>query len=641
MGEVSMTEMAGEALTAAAVETIARSGGLVAGRAGGHRPTLLRAPHDFADSSHRGRLCRPTFPAPPGRDRGVGRDNISDFTTNLIKEYLLEFTERFARTHLAAKHCRIFRVSKVRFNYLTQTWESGEYYLPTRDNDYVLLTNEELRAQIDNYFGSRLSRRPTEKERRAAEQATIAQFPQLIDYYIAIKEGDGDRAQSVSSARVSDAKSVLVDQLRRLLADLEAKTDFYKKDWTSYDESLERALLFKHYVENQDGYRLINRKGQPFSTEEEVHLYFGVMWCKTDAAAAMALSSLSVVSNANRLRGFRTQPPADGVTQPAIEPHVEVGTPEPSMAWTRPVGWKSTRPVRPQRPTRMERRTTSVRPAAGITSWPPTTSRVRPECSVSGSTGDGRWTAGARVEVIRDEHGVARVRAHAESDAYRGLGSCHAADRALQLLLMGVVVSGRGSELLQADDAMLELDRFFRRLNLVGEAEEEVAKLRSADRLLASAYCEGLNATLHERHPWELRLPRYRPEPWTIADSIALSCAMGYVQIAQHQADMERLLVQMVQGGVSREQLEELFPGMLDGLDVDLVREVRLGEGIVPKGVRWMSAVPGALASNNWAIARSGRRAATRSSPATRTWRSTGCRRCGTRRSSSSTIVLP
>ena len=36
MGEVSMTEMAGEALTAAAVETIARSGGPVAGRAGGH-----------------------------------------------------------------------------------------------------------------------------------------------------------------------------------------------------------------------------------------------------------------------------------------------------------------------------------------------------------------------------------------------------------------------------------------------------------------------------------------------------------------------------------------------------------------------------------------------------------------------------
>jgi hypothetical protein len=59
VGEVPTTEMASEALTTAAVETIARSGGLVAGRAGGHRPTLPRAPHDFADSFE-GNLAGPT-----------------------------------------------------------------------------------------------------------------------------------------------------------------------------------------------------------------------------------------------------------------------------------------------------------------------------------------------------------------------------------------------------------------------------------------------------------------------------------------------------------------------------------------------------------------------------------------------------
>lgn len=45
-----MTGMASEALTASAIETIARNSGLLAGRAGGNHPTLLRAPHDFADS---------------------------------------------------------------------------------------------------------------------------------------------------------------------------------------------------------------------------------------------------------------------------------------------------------------------------------------------------------------------------------------------------------------------------------------------------------------------------------------------------------------------------------------------------------------------------------------------------------------
>ena len=55
-----MAGTAGEALTTAAVETIARGGGLVAGRAGGHRPTLPPAPHDFADSrrNHDGQFRR-------------------------------------------------------------------------------------------------------------------------------------------------------------------------------------------------------------------------------------------------------------------------------------------------------------------------------------------------------------------------------------------------------------------------------------------------------------------------------------------------------------------------------------------------------------------------------------------------------
>ena len=34
---------------------------------------------------------------------GVGRDNISDFTTNLIKGYLLQYTQAFALAHLKPK----------------------------------------------------------------------------------------------------------------------------------------------------------------------------------------------------------------------------------------------------------------------------------------------------------------------------------------------------------------------------------------------------------------------------------------------------------------------------------------------------------------------------------------------------------
>jgi len=60
---------------------------------------------------------------------GVGRDNISDFTTNLIKEFLCDYTQEFARRHIAATMRRKVGVPKVRFNYDTKSWEIQEYEL--------------------------------------------------------------------------------------------------------------------------------------------------------------------------------------------------------------------------------------------------------------------------------------------------------------------------------------------------------------------------------------------------------------------------------------------------------------------------------------------------------------------------------
>jgi P-type Cu+ transporter len=61
--------------------------------------------------------------------------------------------------------------------------------------------------------------------------------------------------------------------------------------------------------------------------------FFGIRLSPEVAAAAMALSSLSVVSNANRLRRFRTPSLPQAVEVPRIEPRVEVGKePEPTAA---------------------------------------------------------------------------------------------------------------------------------------------------------------------------------------------------------------------------------------------------------------------------------------------------------------------
>ncbi len=50
-------------------------------------------------------------------------------------------------------------------------------------------------------------------------------------------------------------------------------------------------------------------------------------------------------------------------------------------------------------------------------------------------------------------------------------------------------------------------------------------------------------------------------------------------------------------------QLEELFPGQLGGLDEDLIRQVRLGDRIVPEELWQVPGLPLASASNNWVVA--------------------------------------
>ena len=64
----------------------------------------------------------------------------------------------------------------------------------------------------------------------------------------------------------------------------------------------------------------------------------------------------------------------------------------------------------------------------------------------------------------------------------------------------------------------------------------------------------------------------------------------------------------MVQAGVERARLDELFPGILEGLDEELLRKVRLRETVVPASVKWNPALARMMASNNWVI--SGKRSA-------------------------------
>ncbi len=237
---------------------------------------------------------------------GVGRDSISDFTTNLIKKFLLEYTQTFTIEHIAEADRERRRVPRVWFNYDTESWVEDTYTLPIANGDFVLLTPEDmltrsetwinrkdlldgfwaipeaipddaLRAQVSNYFKQRLTAKPNKKDVEAAAQQTIEAFPQILDYYVALKEMSGDTAVERSATRVSDAEQILVEQVRIVLADLLARTDILQKPVSSIEEAVTKVEAFKQYVEHNDGYKVINRKGEAFSNETEVQLFFGLV----------------------------------------------------------------------------------------------------------------------------------------------------------------------------------------------------------------------------------------------------------------------------------------------------------------------------------------------------------------------------
>ena len=189
--------------------------------------------------------------------------------------------------------------------------------------------------------------------------------------------------------------------------------------------------------------------------------------------------------------------------------------------------------------------------------------------------------------IYRDEHGIPHIKGKTKEDLFWGQGYVHAIDRGMQMIMMRTLGQGRAAELLDASDEMVGIDKYFRKMNWSGYIAEELIKLPEEVKYYLTAYCNGVNEAFSNKFPGELKLLGVKFEPWKMEDIIAISRMIGYLTLSQSQGEMERLFIEMVQAGISREKLEELFSGILGELDIDLLKKVVLNERIVLNYQLW------------------------------------------------------
>ena len=242
---------------------------------------------------------------------GIGRDFISDFSTNLMLEFLLGYSEKFAQRHLSEQQRKKFTV-RCSFDQDLMVWNPKSFELPyfykgDREEDFIILTpvdlltkdeafichsdftsqfrnvansldNTALRDAVNLFFQRRLPTNPKKEDFERAIDATVQKYPEILDYYIAKKESEKDKASALSAEKVAKLRSELLSTLTDFCEHLFSNSDFYKVKPTSYSEALKRAHFLKKVIEDNDGYRIFYKDGKPIASEDTVQRIFRLTW---------------------------------------------------------------------------------------------------------------------------------------------------------------------------------------------------------------------------------------------------------------------------------------------------------------------------------------------------------------------------
>jgi len=210
----------------------------------------------------------------------------------------------------------------------------------------------------------------------------------------------------------------------------------------------------------------------------------------------------------------------------------------------------------------------------------------------------------APVEVVRDAHGVVRIRAATLRDLFFAQGFAHAQERLWQMEFQRRVGQGRLSEVL--GEATLPQDRFLRTWGFYRAAKAAYERLYPEEKEAVDAYAAGVNAFLASGAPLppEFTLLGFRPEPWTGPDVLVWAKMMSYDLSGNWEEELlrHRLLAR----GISPERLSELLPPYPEDAPTVLRAEdlrLPLKREEAPFALLQMAPPRYLEASNNWVVA--------------------------------------